>query len=114
LSSRRGEILVAFIEDLLKANPVTGVVVGIGVVLLSPIVLPVVGQIVRPAVKAAIKGGLVLYDQMAEIGEAASDLFAEAHAELGPEPSPPAGAGPVQHPPRSPAQASRRRQKSSA
>jgi Protein of unknown function (DUF5132) len=104
---------LALLEDLFKINPVTGVVVGIGVVLLGPVVLPVVGQILRPAVKVTIKGGLVLYDQMAEIGEVAGDLFAEAHAELvATEPT--AAAGAEQHsltPPAGPAR--RRRQKSS-
>jgi hypothetical protein len=44
---------LALLEDVFKINPVTGVVVSIGVVLLGPIMLPVVGQILRPAVKAA-------------------------------------------------------------
>jgi len=39
--------------------------------------------VLRPAAKAAIKGGMVFYrETMAEIGEVASDLFAEARSEL--------------------------------
>jgi hypothetical protein len=105
---------LALLEDLFKINPATGVVLGIGVVLMGPNVLPMVGQILRPAVKAAIKGGMVLYDEMAEIGEAASDLFTEAHAELAPETAPPAVAGATQHPPAPPAERSRRRRQKSS
>ena len=105
---------MALLEDLFKINPITGLVVSIGVVLLGPIVLPVVGQILRPAAKAAIKGGMVLRDEVLEIGEAASDLFTEGHAELMPETAPPAVGGATQHPPAPPAERSRiRRQKSS-
>jgi hypothetical protein len=105
---------LALLEDLFKINPVTGVVVGVGVVLVGPIVLPVVGQILRPAVKAAIKGGMVLYDEALEIGEAASDLFTEAHAELTPETAPPAIGGATQHLPVPPAERSRRRRQKSS
>jgi hypothetical protein len=105
---------LALFEDLFKINPVMGVAVGIGTVLLGPVVLPVVGQILRPAVKAAIKGGMVLYDQLAQIGEVAGDLFAEAHAELESDTASSALAGAEQHPPTPPAgQSQRRRQKSS-
>jgi len=105
---------LALFEDLFKINPVTGVAVGIGAVLLGPVVLPVVGQILRPAVKAAIKGGMVLYDEMLEIGAGASDLFTEARAELASEIERVAVAGAEQHPPTPPAgQSQRRRHKSS-
>lgn len=70
---------MAFFEDMFKGDPLTGVVVGIGAVVLAP----TVGRVLRPAAKAVIKGGLVLYrETLAEVGEAASDLVAEARAEL--------------------------------
>jgi hypothetical protein len=71
------------VEDLFKGSAVTGVAIGVGALLLAPTVLPAVGRVLRPAAKAAIKGGMVFYrETMAEIGEVASDLFAEARAEL--------------------------------
>lgn len=74
---------MALVEDLFKGSTVTGVAVGLGAMLLVPTVLPAVGRVVRPALKAAIKGGLVFYrETVAEIGEVAGDLFAEARAEL--------------------------------
>ena len=36
----------------------------------------------RPAVKAVIKGGILAYQGLAELGEIAGGLVAEAHAEL--------------------------------
>jgi hypothetical protein len=51
--------------------------------MLAPSVVPALGRVLRPAAKAVIKGGMVLYrDTIAEIGEAAGDLVAEARAEL--------------------------------
>lgn len=74
---------MAILEDLFKGGTVTGLAVGVGALLLAPTVLPAVGRIVRPAVKAAIKGGMVFYrETVAEIGEMAGDLFAEARTEL--------------------------------
>jgi Protein of unknown function (DUF5132) len=72
--------------DLLKGSGLTGLIVGIGVVLLSPILPPVVREVIRPAAKAVIRSGLVLYEQgrvaVAEVGEMAEDVYAEARAEL--------------------------------
>jgi hypothetical protein len=74
---------MALVEDLFKGSAVTGVAIGVGALLLAPTVLPAVGRVLRPAAKAAIKGGMVFYrETMAEIGEVASDLFAEARSEL--------------------------------
>jgi Protein of unknown function (DUF5132) len=74
---------MAILEDVFRGSTVTGLAVGIGALLLAPTVLPAVGRVVRPAVKAAIKGGMVFYrETVAEVGEMASDLFAEARSEL--------------------------------
>ena len=68
---------------LFKGNAVTGVAVGLGAVLLAPGMCRPSGRVLRPAAKAVIKGGLVLYrETVSEVGEVASDLFAEARAEL--------------------------------
>jgi hypothetical protein len=74
---------MAILEDVFKGGTVTGLAVGVGALLLAPTVLPAVGRVVRPAVKAAIKGGMVFYrETVAEVGEMASDLLAEARSEL--------------------------------
>jgi hypothetical protein len=43
------------LKDLLK-RPVTGVLLGVGVVLLAPMVLPAVARAARPLAKAALHG----------------------------------------------------------
>ena len=74
---------MAFFEDMLSGNPITGALVGIGALMVAPTVVPAIGRVLRPAAKAVIKGGIVLYrETIAEVGEAAGDLFAEARAEL--------------------------------
>lgn len=61
------------------------VLVGVGVALVAPVLLPAVAAVVRPVAKAAIKGGLALADTIkefaAEAGEQVSDLVAESKAE---------------------------------
>lgn len=74
---------MALLEDLFKSNPVTGLALGVGAILFGPTLLPAVGQAIRPAVKAAIKGGMVLYDEVTGIGAAVGEVVAEARAELG-------------------------------
>ena len=69
---------MALLEDLFKGNLLTAVAVGLGAVLLGP----AAGQVLRPAAKAVIKGGMLAYRGLAELGEMASDLVAEAGAEL--------------------------------
>ena len=59
---------------------------GVGIVLLAPVVLPIVGAIAKPLVKAGIKGVLVTYEgakvALAEAKEAIEDITAEAKAEI--------------------------------
>ncbi len=74
---------MALLEDMMKGSTATGVAVGLGALLLAPTLLPAIGRVLRPAAKAVIKGGIVVYrETVAEFGEVASDLFAEAQAEL--------------------------------
>jgi uncharacterized protein DUF5132 len=83
---------MALLDDVFKGNVMTALAIGLGALLLAPMV----GQVLRPAAKAVIKGGMLAYQGLAELGEVAGDLAAEARAELGPEgdigaaPSPPA------------------------
>jgi hypothetical protein len=74
---------MALIEDMFKGNLVTGLAVGVGTVLLGPTAIQTIGSTVRSVAKAVIKSGLVFYHEtLSELGEAASDLIAEARAEL--------------------------------
>jgi hypothetical protein len=74
---------MALLEDLFKGNLLTAVAVGIGAALLAP----AAGQVLRPAAKAVIKGGMLAYRGLAELGEMASDIAAEASAELEQKPA---------------------------
>src|SRR5689334_5396572 len=79
----RMEGSMALIEDVFKGNLATGLAIGAGALLLGPTVIQAVGGVLRPAAKAAIKGGMVFYrETLSGIGEMASDLVAEAKAEL--------------------------------
>ena len=64
-------------------------IMGIGAIVLAPIVAPVLAKAGKPLAKAAIKQGLRLYEQskgaIAEAGEVFEDLVAEAQAELADE-----------------------------
>lgn len=72
-------------EDLLKGSWGTALV-GIGVALVAPTVLPAVGEALRPLAKSLIKGGVMLYDTakeaIAEAGEQVNDMVEEARAEV--------------------------------
>jgi hypothetical protein len=65
----------------------TGLAIGAGAALLTPVVLPVLGALVKPVIKTAIKGGMLLYEKgevlTAEMKETFEDLTAEAKSELG-------------------------------
>jgi Protein of unknown function (DUF5132) len=65
---------------------VPSVLVGVGVALVAPVVVPALAAGMRPLAKAVIKGGIMVYDKgaeaFAEAGEQLSDLMAEVRAEL--------------------------------
>ena len=64
----------------------TSLVIGAGIVLLAPIVMPMVASVMKPLAKAAIKGGLLAFESskvaLAETKETLEDLAAEAKAEI--------------------------------
>ena len=64
----------------------TGLAIGIGALLLAPVVIPALATVVRPIAKASIKSGLLLVEKtrefLAETKETVEDMTAEAHAEL--------------------------------
>ncbi len=63
----------------------TGLTLGAGLALLAPLWRPAVARWGRPAAKGALKGGLAAYElsrvRLAELGEQAQDLLAEAQIE---------------------------------
>jgi hypothetical protein len=52
---------------------------GVGVLLFAPTLLPIVGRAIRPVTVAMLQSGIVGYRRL---GEATSELLAEARAEL--------------------------------
>ena len=77
---------MASVGDLLKGNVGTGLLIGIGVVALAPVIAPVIAAVAKPIIKTLIKSGIIAYEKskeaFAEAGEAFEDLVAEAAAEL--------------------------------
>jgi len=76
---------MSLFEDLLKGSWATALV-GVGVALVAPTVLPAVGEALRPLAKGVIKGGVLLYDTakeaIAEAGEQVNDMVAEVRSEI--------------------------------
>jgi len=77
---------MAFVEDLFKGNIVIGLAVGVGALVLGPIIVPAVTAILRPAAKAVIKTGLYAYDRgaeaLAQVNEQTGDIVAEVRSEM--------------------------------
>ena len=74
---------MALFEDVLKGGGATGIAVGVGAVLLAPVVLPAVGQVLRPVVKGVIKTGISAYREVTtQLDHATRPLIEEAQAEL--------------------------------
>src|ERR1700761_5451909 len=74
------------LEDMLKGgNIVTGLAIGVGSVIVAPLIVPALTGLLRPVAKTAIKGGIVVYDwgrqAAAQVGEATSDMVAEVRAD---------------------------------
>jgi len=67
----------------------TGAAIGIGALILAPVLLPVLAAATRPLIKAGMKGGIMLYEKgkemIAETQELLEDLVAEVKAELSQE-----------------------------
>jgi hypothetical protein len=73
---------MAGLDDLFKGNIVTAVAIGIGAVVLAPVVL----RASKPLAKAAIKGGIIAYEKgreaFHEVSEVVEDMVAEVKAEM--------------------------------
>lgn len=67
----------------------SGIVGGIGGLLLAPVIIPVVAGIGKPIAKSLIKGVIVTYESsksaLAEMRETWEDIIAEARAEIAEE-----------------------------
>jgi hypothetical protein len=70
----------------------SNVMLGAGMVLLAPVVIPLVAGVLKPVAKAAIKMGMITYHKVkettAEAIESMEDLAAEAAAEVAEESEP--------------------------
>ena len=81
---------MALFDDVAKGW-VPSVLIGVGLALAVPIILPAIGAVARPFAKELIKGYLMFADKVkemaAEAGEQLSDVVAEVQAER-------AGSGP--------------------
>jgi hypothetical protein len=85
---------MAFTDEFVKNGAAKGLIIGIGVAVLAPVLLPTLARLGRPVVRAMIKGGMVAYEKgretAAELGEVVEDLVAEARAEMEQAPATPA------------------------
>ncbi|WHZ27642.1 MAG: hypothetical protein OJF51_002439 [Nitrospira sp.] len=79
---------MSLLEDITK-GPASTVLVGLGIAMVAPTVIPAVASGLRPLAKALVRGGLVLYDAakegVAEAGEQFNDLVEETRAEMNQE-----------------------------
>jgi Protein of unknown function (DUF5132) len=75
---------MALFDDMLKGG-LPGVLLGVGVALAAPVILPAAAAGARPLAKALIKGGIMVAatvrEVVAEAGEQLSDLVAEVQEE---------------------------------
>ena len=80
---------MALFDDIIEgfgSSWVPTVLVGIGVALVAPVVVPALAAGMRPLAKAVIRGGIMVYDKgaeaLAEAGEQLSHLVAEVRSEI--------------------------------
>ncbi|NEO30675.1 MAG: DUF5132 domain-containing protein [Symploca sp. SIO3C6] len=77
------------LDDLFEDFGLPGLVIGVGAILLAPIVGPALAKVGKPAAKAAMKTGIVFYEKskvvVSEASEAFQDLLVESKAELASE-----------------------------
>ncbi len=77
---------MAFVEDLFKGNIVAGLAVGVGALVLGPVIAPTITAVLRPIAKGVIKAGIYAYDRasegLAQVNEMSGDIVAEARSEM--------------------------------
>ena len=68
-------------DDLIK-----GVAIGLGVVLVAPVVIAALAPVVKPIARSALKAGVMSYEKgretLEEISETVDDVVAEVEEEL--------------------------------
>jgi hypothetical protein len=93
---------MALLEDVTLSSVVSTSLIGLGLVLTAPLLLPVVGALVAPAAREVVKGGVRLYDAGAHVvttmSAQLSDLVAEARAAAPPAPERTVILGPDERP----------------
>jgi hypothetical protein len=79
---------MALLEEVTLGSVLSTGLLGVGVVLAAPLILPAVGALVVPVAREVFKGGVRLYDVGAHVvtimGEQLSDLVGEARAATSP------------------------------
>ena len=79
---------MALFEDFPLGSVTSTTLIGLGLVVAAPVLVPMVGAVVRPVVRLAIQGGIAAYDAAATFvttaGEDMNRLVAEAVAEARP------------------------------
>jgi hypothetical protein len=79
---------MALFEDanLFGGSWMSNVLIGVGVALVAPIIVPALAGGLRPLAKTVVKGGMMAYNKgmeiIAEANEQVSDLVAEVRSEL--------------------------------
>src|SRR5215470_15328614 len=88
---------MALWEDLTLGSVTSTVLVGVGVVVAAPLLLPVVGAVVRPAVRLVVQGGVLAYDATAAlvtaVGTELDKIVADVRAQTTSTPAPDGAAG---------------------
>jgi hypothetical protein len=73
---------MALFEDVMLDSVTSSALIGLGLVVAAPVLLPVVGAVVRPVVRLAIQSGMAAYDAAATLvttaGEEVNQMVAEA------------------------------------
>ena len=77
---------MAVLEDMFKGSLGAGLIVGVGALVLGPVIAPAVVGVIRPLAKGVIKAGIYAYDRasegLAQINEMTGDIVAEARSEM--------------------------------
>jgi hypothetical protein len=75
---------MALFEDLTLGSVTSSALIGVGLIVAAPVLLPMVGAVVRPVVRLAVQGGIAAYDAAATLvttaGEELNQIVAEARA----------------------------------
>jgi hypothetical protein len=75
---------MALFEDLTLGSAASSTLLGLGLLVAAPLLVPVVGAIVRPVVRLGVQGGVVAYDAMAALvtsaGEELNRMVADVRA----------------------------------